>query len=213
MWKRGCGTRCPLRRPSQTFSESSLSSFGGGGEGTSSQPQGGPGAGGGCLTACERKDNSLMGAASLLFKMDHTQLDKYCKNVQMFLFTKPSVYAVHCSPTCGGFPSSGTCYRHRAAPALKDLQGPTSAPAESPQGTEGSRRQGWPAGPPDCQQARRRPRSPAHGSPNSTRCPVPLGSRDKCQLKAHIATLIIPSSPRAPEGVLSHCSDSAQPLS
>lgn len=32
----------------------------------------------------EGKDNSLMGTELLLLKMDHTQLDKYCKNLQIF---------------------------------------------------------------------------------------------------------------------------------
>lgn len=37
----------------------------------------------------EGQDNSLMGTEPLLFKMDHTQLDKYCKNLQIFLFVTP----------------------------------------------------------------------------------------------------------------------------
>lgn len=38
----------------------------------------------------EEQDNSLIGAEPLLFKTDHTQLDKYCKNLQIFPLIKPS---------------------------------------------------------------------------------------------------------------------------
>lgn len=130
--------RCPLR----THAGPSLHLRSPAGVGASSQPQEGLRARGGCLMAWEeeRKDNSLMGTEPLLFKMDHTQLDKYCKNLQIFLFINPSVCGVHPSTTCGGFLFSSTCYCHRhgllqrpsAGPSTPQLQSPGGGGAEAP---------------------------------------------------------------------------------
>lgn len=182
-----------------TFSVSALPSWG---RGHQASPGEGSGPGGGCLRAWEeeRKDNPLAGTEPLLFKMDHTQLDKYCKNLQISLFINPYVCRVHPSTTCGGFLFSSACYRREALPAPKDLRGAHLNPAAEPCGQGGAaaagldRRPAW-----DFEQVGQA-YSAARGpqQPNSPRCPGPLGSRDKCQLKTHKATLIIPSSPGRP---------------
>lgn len=136
--------RCPPRthpRPSQHLRSPA-------GVGASSQPQEGLRARGGCLMAWEeeRNDNSLMGTEPL-FKMDHTQLDKYCKNLQIFLFINPSVCGVHPSTTCGGFLFSSTCYCHRHGLLQRPSTGPSTPQLQSPggkrRGTWTATRPGW----------------------------------------------------------------------
>lgn len=190
----------PSEDPSRTFSASALPSWGGGIKPAPGRAQGR----GGCLMAWEeeRKDNSLMGTEPLLFKMDHTQLDKYCKNLQIFLFINPSVCGVHPSTTCGGFLFSSTCYCHRHGLLQRPSVGPSTPQLQSPVGG-GERRGAWTASPAGMGSERGRaqrlwPSAAGTQPPNNRRCPGPLGSRDRCQLKTHEVTLIIPSSPRRP---------------
>lgn len=60
----------------------------------------------------KEEDESLMGTEPLLFQMDHTQLDKYCKNLQIFLFIYSHACRAHPSTTCTGFLLSSTCHCH-----------------------------------------------------------------------------------------------------
>lgn len=133
----GCGRRCPWR----THSRSSLHLHSPAGVGASSQRQEGLRARAGCLLAREeeRKENPLMGTEPLLFKMSHTQLDKYCKNLQTFLFINPHVCTVSLPWThMWQFP----VFQHLSPPQGTDYsKGPPKSPPQtelqSPLGKEG----------------------------------------------------------------------------
>lgn len=87
----------------------------------------------------ERKENPLMGTEPLLFKMSHTQLDKYCKNLQIFLFINPHVCTVSLPwPHMWWFP----VFQHLSRPQGTDCsKGPPKSPPQtqlqSPLGKEG----------------------------------------------------------------------------
>lgn len=139
------------------------------------------------------KDNSLVGAEPLLLEMDHTQLDKYYKNLHVFLFYKSSRMQSPPRHHMQRFP----VFQHLILPQLeltapKDLRRnhlrPSCRAAGGGRGcTSGA---GEPAGPWDFQQVLQAARGfwePSTQQPNSPRRLVPLGSRDKCQLKTHKA--------------------------
>lgn len=134
--------KVPSEDSSQAFSESALPIWGGG----IGQPQKHPRAKAECLLAWEKeeKDNFLMGTEPLLFKMNHTQLDEYCKNLQIFLFINPSVCRALPSSTCSGFLFSSTCYWHSWYWLLqRTSEEPASNTMQSPQQKRGLQKRGW----------------------------------------------------------------------
>lgn len=138
------------------------------------------------------KDNSFVGTEPLLLEMDHTQLDKYYKNLHIFLFINPHVCRAHPAPH-----AAVSCFPALFLPQLeltspKDLRRAHLRPScRALGGGRGCRhRAGEPAGPWDFQQVLQAARGfwgPGTQQPNSPRRLVPLGSRDKCQLKTHKA--------------------------
>lgn len=94
----------------------------------------------------EAQDNSLIGTEPLLFKTDHTQLDKYCKNSRIFLI-KPS--HLQSPPQQHMQWSYLPALVVAAALTFQRTCGePTPNPAAEPLGREGPEEQGWTPGRP-----------------------------------------------------------------
>lgn len=90
------------------------------------------------------KDNSFVGTEPLLLEMDHTQLDKYYKNLHIFLFINPHVCRAHPGTTCSGFLFSST---FPATAGTDCSKGPPKSPPQtqlqSPWGRERLQTRGW----------------------------------------------------------------------
>lgn len=116
-------------------------------EGASASPRKGQGQGQGGVPhglGEGGKGNSLVGTEPLLLEMDHTQLDKYYKNLHIFLFINPHVCRAHPAPH-----AAVSCFPALVpAPAGTDCsKGPPKSPPQtqlqSPWGRERLQKRGW----------------------------------------------------------------------